>query len=332
MNNDRKTISFLIVSFILLISVAVFLMIFSLCRGTFRTEMYTVGIVNPVPRFEHIIEGFREGLSESGLTEGENIRYIYDGPVRDMPEASRIILEMINDNTDLIFTTTTPVTLIARRLTAGTGVPVVFAPVFDPVKSGVVPSLTDHRSNMTGVKVGGSTEKALEWLITAAPEIKRVFVPYSSDTLAAVESLEALRNGAEKLDVELLISEVRTKDALLRALGSSMINADAVFILNSILFARHSADIINSAIRHRLPAGSGTELYKRGALITYGQNHLRTGRLAGRLAGKILRGTPPEDLPVETSEFFLGINLKTARSIGLDMSVHILEQADFIVR
>ncbi|MBI5409633.1 MAG: hypothetical protein HZA14_09740 [Nitrospirae bacterium] len=109
-------------------------------------------------------------------------------------------------------------------------------------------------------------------------------------------------------------------------------DADAIFILNSPFIISNIDLILKSAIKHGLPTASGAGQYKNGVLITYGQDHFNSGKMASRLAHAVLQGASPGDMPVETTEFFLGINLQTAGAIGLEIPDNVLQQADFIIR
>ena len=107
---------------------------------------------------------------------------------------------------------------------------------------------------------------------------------------------------------------------------------DALWLLNSHFLVKHTELYVEAAIKHRLPLGSGTSQVDDGVMVSYGQNAFRTGELAAGLAHKVLQGRSPSELPVEVTDFFLGINLKTAASIGIDISEDILHVADTIIR
>jgi putative ABC transport system substrate-binding protein len=229
-------------------------------------------------------------------------------------------------------TLTTPVTKKAKKAMKGTGIPVLFGTAFDPVKSGVVKSLAHHSDNITGIKVGGNTQKALDLLIAIAPGTKRIFVPVKYDTQAASLSITELKSAAKTLKVDLLISEVSTLEELQAAFSSMPEDVNGIFIVNSIFIASNIKHIIDASIKIKIPVGAATHVYRHGAVVSYSQRGQHSGEQASRLAHKMLQGTPASSLPVETADFFLGINLKTANSIGLEIPYDILDQADFIIR
>lgn len=142
-----------------------------------------------------------------------------------------------------------------------------------------------------------------------------------------------LKQSAEKSHVELVTAPTDTTEELTKALASMPKNVDAIFIPNSPFLISNLEIIIKFAIERKSPTGSGTGQYKNGIMITYGQDHFYSGKMASRLAKSILHdGISAAALPVETTEFFLGINLKTANTIGITIPDHVVQQADFITR
>jgi putative ABC transport system substrate-binding protein len=110
-------------------------------------------------------------------------------------------------------------------------------------------------------------------------------------------------------------------------------DTDVIFMLHTWLVGSHLDAVIDEAIKRKIPVVSaGHVSYDDGVVISYGPLDDFSGAQAVRLAHNILSGTPARDLPVETAEFYLGINLKTAKAIGLEIPNDVLQQADFIIR
>ncbi|MEN8264274.1 MAG: ABC transporter substrate-binding protein, partial [Nitrospirota bacterium] len=312
-----------ITQLLIVVALSAFIMISNYGCEPSPGKTYVVGIVNLNPKLDRVIEGFKSGMTHHGYIEDENISYIYRGPLKSKSELEPALQELLTRKVDFIYTVTTPATLKAKKITEGTGIPVVFAPVFFPVKSGVVKSLTDHGSNITGIQVGGSTAKALEYLLTVDSGIKKILVPFNANNKAAIQSLEGLRKGADKLGVNIVIANIQNENELKLNLESVPEDIDAIWLLNSHFLVSRIKVFMDSAIRHKIPVASGASQYKSGVVISYGQDHFRTGKRAGRLAHRILQGTAPADLPVEITEFFLGINLKTAGKLGIEIPDNI---------
>ncbi len=311
----------------------VFLPVITVVSGCRKSEKktYVIGYINPNPEEEEGAQGFLRNMPKFGFIEGKNVTYM-KCESKDKQIIEDALRDMVAKRVDLIFTMTTPAAKMAKQVTEGTNIPVVFA-MYNAVGSGLVKSLINPGGNLTGVQLRGSTPKTLEWLLTISPKTKHVLVPVCFDTGAAHQSLEDLKQSAAKFKLKVTVSEVGTVDRLRAALLSMPEDIDAVFVLHSWLVGSNLNVVIDNAIKRKIPVFSAGHVDARnGVVISYAPTDDRTGSQAARLANSILRGTLPGDLPVETSDFYLGINLKTARAIGLKISDDILQQADFIVR
>ena len=107
---------------------------------------------------------------------------------------------------------------------------------------------------------------------------------------------------------------------------------DAILVFPGAFFLENLVEFEKAAVENKLPLVSGPAGPQAQVLITYGPDNVAMGQQASRLASKIFQGTDPASLPVETADFFLGINLETANALGLDISDDILQQADTIIR
>lgn len=303
------------------------------CRGgQSEPRTFTIGVVNLSPAIDIEFDGFKDGMAEAGYVEGENVTYIYEGAVVSIGAIEPAVQNVLTEDVDLIFAITTPVALAVKRATEETGTPVLFAPVTDPVGSGVVDSLINPGGNLTGIRSGGNIPKQLEWTLAIAPDTKRLYVLHNPDDASSIQALGDLKEAIVIFDVELVIVEVRTPDEVKAALASIPEEVDAIFWLAAGLFSGNVASAVEASIEHKLPLSTGPPLFKVGALMSYGIDYYKQGKQASRLAVRMLEGTDPSDLPVEQSDFYLGINLQTAQAIGLDIPDDILQQADEIVR
>ena len=313
------------------VSAALLLIVISLlilsCTRQPAEKKYLIGVINLNPTLSSMVEGFKEGLAERGYIEGKNVTYMH---LKDPEDIDPILQDLKARKADLILTVTSPAMEKAQNAVRGTSIPIVGIS-YDPVRGDIVDSLVYKKENTTGVKVGESVQKALEWLLLIAPDTKRVFVPVKFDTRAAQLSLADLKDAAAKLNVDLLISNVEGPDDLQAALSSIPKDIDAIFILHSILIVSNLDVVLEKAIKRKLPTASGSGLYKYGVTVSYGQDHRHTGKQAAELAHKVLQGYPAGGLPFKTADFFLGINLDNAKKIGLNIPEHILQQAEFII-
>jgi putative ABC transport system substrate-binding protein len=298
-----------------------------------KPKTYTIGVINLSANLEEVLVAFKEGMTELGYVEGENVTYIYEGVVT-ADKLDAVAQGLVEADVDLILSLTTPATQAAQRATAGTDRPVLFIPVTDPVGAGIVDSLTRPGGNTTGITYSQQEGQRLEWLLQVAPTIEQVYIVYNPEDQSPVLALKAVSETATKLGVELITREARTSEEIEAAFGDIPEEADAIFFLPDSVVNARVVDWLQMAIELKLPtSGANTSLVDNGALTAYGIDLSVAAKQEGaRLADQILRGVKPADLPVEMAEFFAAINLTTAEAIGLDIPDEILQRADIVVR
>jgi putative ABC transport system substrate-binding protein len=290
--------------------------------------------MNVAPALDSTLAGFKEGMTELGYVEGQSIRYLYDGLTPEMEKLPAAAQTLVAAKVDLILTITTPATLAAKAATAGTGLPVVFAIVTDPVGAGIVNSMPHPGGNITGVTFDPQERRRLEWLVRIAPEIQKIYVPFNPKDKSPVLALKVARQAAAKLGVELITREAHDTATLNDAVSNMPAEVDAVFLLPDSLTTTRIADLVASATQRNLPMSvpNISNVKNSSVLTSFGVDLPLCGKQAARLADQIFKGARPADLPVETAEFFLAVNLKSAKTIGLTIPTEILSQADIIVR
>lgn len=299
-----------------------------------KSRIYTVGIINVVPALDQSLVGFKNGMTKLGYIEGKNIRYSYGGATTDMEKLPDMVQRLLEAKIDLMLSITTPATLTAKQATVGIGLPVVFMVVTDPVGAGIVDSMRQPGGHITGVAFGIQEARRLEWLLRLAPKIKRIYVPYNPMDKSPVLALKMIQNAAAKLEVDLITREVYNPDMVNDAVLNIPAQADAVFLLPDSLMATRVKDMVATATSRKLPTSVSNISTARNydVLMAYGFDQHLYGIQTARLVDQIFKGARPADLPVETAEFYLAVNLKVAKAIGLKIPDEILGQADFIIR
>jgi putative tryptophan/tyrosine transport system substrate-binding protein len=302
--------------------------------GSARQKTFRIGVINLTPRLEPVLGGFKQRMADLGYQEGQNISYVYQGSASSIAELDSIAGRLVAARVDLILALSTPATQAAQQATSGTDLPVVFAPVTDPVVAGIVADLRRPGGNITGVALGADSEaRRLEWLLRLAPHARRIYVPYNSDDASARSSLAAIRMAALKLNAELQTREARDTAAITAAIAQIPSDTQAVFLLQDSLVAARTDDFVKATIARRLPLAVPTdEQVQRGALVAFSANLSALGAQTARLADHIFHGGRPADMPVEIAEFVLTINVHTAEAINLDIPDEYIRQADQIIR
>ena len=305
---------------------------FTACPQDKPPKPFTIGIVNYVSILNPVIEGFKAGMNELGYTEGKDVIYIDNGVV--LPDSQTVdaeIKQLLAHDIDLLFPIGTLATLRAKHAVEGRKMAVVFGAVPRPVEEGIVESISNPGGSLTGVQVGTQMSKALEWLLTIVPEADRVYVPYNPDDEVSRSFLARLDDAASQMGIELMLDEVHSVEDTVAAIQSLPGDVNAIFRIPSPTLDSRNDELSQAAIARGLPMGASLPL-DEAILFTLAVDLFDVGKQTARLAHQIRQGEKPADLPVETSEFFLIINLKTADAIGLDIPDDILLQADTIIR
>jgi ABC-type uncharacterized transport system substrate-binding protein len=209
--------------------------------------------------------------------------------------------------------------------------------VGDPVGSGFVASLARPGNNITGLSTVSPelSGKRLELLKEIIPNLSRVAVLGNSTSPGNIETLKELELAAQALKVKLQYLDVLSVNDIetsFRAAGKE--RADAVLVLSNFVLTSQRRQIIDLAVKSRLPARHARpEFVESGGLMTYGVNLNDLARRAATYVDKILKGTKPADLPVEQpTKFEFVINLKTVKQIGLTIPPNVLARADKVIR
>lgn len=304
------------------------------CGGTAPTnKTFTIGVISLSPSLDDTVTGFKQGMTELGYIEGKNITYIYPGATGSIDKLDGAAQDLVKAKVDLILSISTPTTLAVKKATADNHIPVVFVPLTDPVGAGVVNSLAQPGGNITGVTFGPQEAQRLAWLTKIAPTAKRVYIIYNPNDNSVQLALKTAKATAAQLGLEIIPHEASNPDEIAAALANFPENVDALYMLPDSITELKVAEILAVANAHHLPTSvANVERVKEGPLYSYAMKLGAAGKQSARLADQILKGVKPADLPVETAEFFLAVNLKTAQAIGLTIPDNILSQAETIYR
>jgi putative tryptophan/tyrosine transport system substrate-binding protein len=236
----------------------------------------------------------------------------------------------------VILAGSTPVTAALHRETST--IPIVFAPVADPVGSGFVAGLPRPGGNMTGFiniedSVGG---KWLELLKEIAPGIRRAAAMFNPDTSPHVGAyyLPAFEAAARSLKVESIVAPVHSDaeiESVINSLGREP--GGGLVVLSDSFMGAHRGTVIAAATRNDVPSIFDVPFFPRdGGLLSFGPSYPDIFRRAASYVDRILRGEKPADLPVQLPiKFQMAINLKTAKALGLTVPQSLLLHADEII-
>jgi ABC-type uncharacterized transport system substrate-binding protein len=281
------------------------------------------------------LDGFWQALRDLGYVEEKNIVIDYRFAEGKFDRLPQLAAELVRLKVDVIITTGPTSTRAAKEATIT--IPIVMAFDNDPVGNKFVASLARPGGNITGLstyypEISG---KQLELLKEIVPRLSRVAVFGNSAIPGNAQALRETELAAATFGVHLQRLEVRDLKEIETAFREARKGrADGVLVLTSPVANSHRAQIVDLAIKNRLPAIYYTaEWVEAGGLLTYGANLIDLWRRAATYVDKILKGAKPADLPVEQpTKFELVINLKTAKQIGLTIPPNVLARADRVIK
>lgn len=291
----------------------------------------TVVVLTHAPGSERVLAALRHELAGRGWREDESIRFVTAPPQADPDRLRAQARELITPRTALVVALSTPAAVAAREVAAERGVPILMAPASDPVAVGLVSGTIHPGQALTGVAFATQEARRLEMLKLLAPGVRRVWFPHDSSDPSPIAALARLRDAADKLDLTLVPADIRSAAQLHAALDSLPRDIDAIFIPPDARIASTARAIAIAAaargIPMTVPHREGVAL---GALFSYGFDLDALGRQAARLADQILSGIPAADLPIETAEMDMTINLAVADRLGLHVPDDVLRHAAIV--
>jgi putative ABC transport system substrate-binding protein len=300
-----------------------------------QAKVHSVGVILQGGPYYAVIDGLREGLRELGFEEGKHfVLQIRDtkGDLKGVEEAARSLAQA---KVNLLYTLATSVTIATRGATAD--IPVVFCVGADPVAEGLVDSIAKPGGRLTGVhfQTRDLTAKRLEIMKEIFPKVRRVITFYDSGNRVATEAAKLAREEAKRLGLNFVERHTTSVEELRKALQALKAGeADAYFFVQDAMVVSQAQLIIDTAKAKRLATmfqeGS---LVAQGGLASYGLSFYEAGRVSAKYVQRILAGTNPKDLPVETvHKLYLVVNLRTARELGLTIPPNVLARADRVIR
>jgi putative ABC transport system substrate-binding protein len=281
---------------------------------------------------------FREGLRSLGYVEGRNVVIEYRSAEGKPERLSTLAAELVALKVEVILIGPGTLPALAAQQATKT-VPIVFTSAGDPVTSGLVSSLARPGGNVTGLSLlfPELVGKCLEHLKQVVPSVGRFAVlwqPGAVPERAAQDNLKAADAAARALGVRLQVVEARGPADIDRAFSDmTRERAGGLTVLSTPMLASQRRRLVDLAVKHRLPTVfSFREYVDAGGLMSYGPDLADSFRRAAAYVDRILKGTKPEDLPVEQpTKFELVINLKAAKALGLTIPPSVLARADQVI-
>jgi putative tryptophan/tyrosine transport system substrate-binding protein len=309
------------------------------CRAAaLQTKVYRVGVLFIGAPLTPELNGLREGLGAAGYVEGKNL-LLEISATKAYEELRPAAKAFVARKTDVIVTFGSTATNVAKKITRE--IPIVFLYGQDPVRQGFVKSMAHPGMNLTGMTIAPDFElqgKRLELFKEAVPALKRVAVLYNgrADAQHHAMSFATVRKVAPSLGLKLVERPVKSVAELELSLASvGRGSADGIFTICASMFRGFLGKIAAVAIKKQLPLMTcfAEGVAEDGGLLDYQTDRGRIAQRGAWYVDRILKGTKPADLPVETPMYFeLVINLKTAKQIGLTIPPNLLARANRVIK
>jgi putative tryptophan/tyrosine transport system substrate-binding protein len=301
-----------------------------------QPAMPVIGFVNSgSPKgYARPLSAFLKGLAETGHVEGRNVAIEYRWAEGQYDRLPAFVADFVHRKVNLIAGTSTQGGLAAKAATST--IPVVFTTSGDPVRLGLVNSMSRPDGNVTG---------ASQLNVEVAPkrlELMRELLPDAANLALLVNPTSPIA-GSLSHDLQAAAAALRFKLHVVKATGErdfaavfatlAQLRADALVIQPDTFFTSRSEEIAALTVHHRMPAiYQYPEFTAAGGLMSYGGNITESYRLAGIYAGRILKGEKPADLPVQqVTKVELIVNLKTARALGITVPLPLSGRADEVI-
>jgi len=298
-----------------------------------------IGMLNTLaegdPQGQQQVQILLQSLQELGWKRGTNLEVDLRWGASNNERIQMIAKELVAAQPDVIQVTTTPGTAAVLRETRT--IPVVFSIVSDPVGAGFVASLPHPGGNATGfINIESSMAgKWLELLKEVAPHVSRVTLLFDPTTGPQANYYqEPIEAAARSLAIALKSAPVGDVAAIETEIAATVQERDTGLVVFPDIFTFTHRDLIVSlANRRNLPAVYPFTVFaSAGGLVSYGVDLLDLQRRAAGYVDRILKGTKPEDLPVQLpTKFELAVNLKTAKALGLTIPESLLASADEVI-
>jgi putative ABC transport system substrate-binding protein len=294
-----------------------------------------VGFLSAIPPNNSFLAAFRQGLTETGYVEDQNIKIEYRFAERNYDQLSEMASDLVRRQVAVIVAAGGSPSAIAAKAVTAT-IPIVFTGIDEPVSDGLVASLNHPGGNVTGISAFGAElgGKRLELLREMIPHASAIAMLMNPNYSAGVTEAANIEQAAHASGLELFVFRATSENEI-EAIFDTLAGRqpDALVVGVDPFFNSRRERIVALALRNSIPAIYDWRAFVvSGGLMSYGTDFANGYRSGGTYVGRILKGEKPADLPVQQpTKFELVINLKTAKALGLTVPQTLLVAADEVI-
>jgi putative ABC transport system substrate-binding protein len=302
-----------------------------------QPSLPVVGFVNggSADTYADRVRAFRQGLNETGTTEGQNVSVEYHWLEGRYDRVPALVADLVRRRVAVIAAPGGADAALAAK-TATATIPIVFGIGQDPVRLGLVASLARPGGNATGINMFAQEvgAKRLRLMRDLVPKAVRVAVLVNPIAASAEATLREVQEAAPSLGLQIQLlnaSTIGEIDAAFATLARD--RPDILYVANDSFFGSRATQFAILTARHRIPSIFGNREYVvAGGLMSYGTERTDMFRQVGLYTGRILKGAKPADLPVvQSTKFEFVINLQMARALDIEVPPAVLAIADEVI-
>jgi putative ABC transport system substrate-binding protein len=297
-----------------------------------QQQMQVIGLLEFLPVGD--LPAFRRGLAEAGLVEGRNLAIVYRGANGDITRLPALAAELVRIPVAVIAAHGGDASTLAAKAATAT-IPIVFVTGGDPVVAGLVASINRPGGNVTGASFLGSLlgSKHIGLLRDLVPKLATIGVLAGRDETMTPTVIKDVQIAAQSVGLKTVVVEVSTDREIDDAFARFVEHHVDGFVTSSAFVSSRRDRVIALAAQYRIPAiYNNRESPARGGLMSYDASRDEAYHQAGLYVARILRGEKPADLPVvQATRTELVINLKTAKTLGIEVPPTLLAIADEVI-
>jgi putative tryptophan/tyrosine transport system substrate-binding protein len=300
-------------------------------------KMPVVGFINAAAEqdYQRQVAAFLNGLREAGYIDGQNVTIEYRWANEQIDRLPALVADLVQRRVTVIAATTTAAALAAKAVT--TAIPIIFELGADPVKVGLVSSLSRPGGNITGVTQSNveMAPKRLQLLHELLPNARVIALLVNADLKVSAETnTQEVSEAARGFGIELHVLAVNRENEIESAFAQAVqTHSEGLIVGSGAFFASHTKKLAQLAAQYAIPTiYQFREFAAAGGLMSYGSHLEEAYRLAGIYAGRVLKGDKPADLPVQqATKVELIINLKAAKALGVTIPNTLIGRADEVI-
>lgn len=292
-------------------------------------ERIAIGITQIIehPALDAAREGFIAALADQGFTEDANLSIEVRSAQGDLSIASMIAEEFSREKKDLILAIATPTAQATLNITKE--IPILITAVTDPVASGLAASLESSGNNLTGTTDMTPIDEQFSLIAELLPTAKKIGIIYNAAEINSLIQVELARQACQKRGWEIIETSVTNLTEVQIGVEQLVKKVDVIYTPTDNLIASAMSLVTSIATKNHIPViGSEEAQVRAGALATLGIDYEKLGYQTGLLAVKVLQGSKPSDLPIESlKDLSLVINTETAENLKITIPTELAAKA-----